>query len=74
MSAVYVPEWGQTVYDSKSKKTGRVMGHVGPYVQVRPLNGGKEWDADPDCLTPAPLSDALRCAVGEQNARSHWGI
>ncbi|MGW7643695.1 hypothetical protein [Streptomyces bobili] len=46
------------------------MGHVGPYVQLRPLAGGREWDADPGHLrrlTPAELLSAL---VAQANARS----
>ncbi|MEU9187596.1 hypothetical protein AB0D14_24265 [Streptomyces sp. NPDC048484] len=46
------------------------MGHEGPYIQLRPLAGGREWDADPDrirILTPDELPSAL---LAEVNARS----
>ncbi|MFC3352036.1 hypothetical protein ACFOOM_32350 [Streptomyces echinoruber] len=47
-----VPEVGQVVHDTRRHKDGRVMGHEGPYVQLRPLGGGREWDADPGALEP----------------------
>ncbi|MER5460544.1 hypothetical protein ABT010_07595 [Streptomyces sp. NPDC002668] len=65
-----VPSVGAAVHDTVRDRVGRVMGHVGPYVQLRPLAGGIEWDADPNhlrLLTPAELRSAL---VAEANARS----
>ncbi|MGW0824977.1 hypothetical protein [Streptomyces sp. NPDC002845] len=41
----YKPRLGDTVEDTEAKKTGRIMGFEGPYVQVRPVGGGREWDA-----------------------------
>ncbi|WP_433448941.1 hypothetical protein ACQPXS_10050 [Streptomyces sp. CA-142005] len=38
---------GTLVVDTQSNKLGYVMGHVGPAVQLRPVAGGREWDADP---------------------------
>jgi hypothetical protein len=43
----------QLVYDSGTGSLGYVMGHEGPYVQLRPPGGGREWDADPACVRPA---------------------
>ncbi|QFR98032.1 hypothetical protein GBW32_26220 [Streptomyces tsukubensis] len=65
-----VPAVGDAVRDTVRDRVGRVMGHIGPYVQLRPLAGGREWDASPDrlhTLTPAELLSAL---VAEANARS----
>ncbi|MFG2140289.1 hypothetical protein [Streptomyces sp. NPDC048650] len=67
-------EPGETAKDTRTGRVGRVMGHVGPRYQLRPLNGGKEWEADPDHLSPAAQSDALSAAVGEANARTRWGL
>jgi hypothetical protein len=64
------PAVGRVVKDSQNGRVGRVMGHEGPYVQLRPLSGGKEWDAKPENLSPAKQSDALSAAVAEVNARS----
>lgn len=38
---------GALVVDEATNKLGTVMGRVGPYVQLRPVTGGREWDADP---------------------------
>ncbi|MFF5309180.1 hypothetical protein [Streptomyces massasporeus] len=32
--------------DTAHDRVGRVMGHEGPCLQIRPLGGGREWDAD----------------------------
>ncbi|MET7715846.1 hypothetical protein [Streptomyces sp. NPDC005407] len=67
------PEAGDVVRDAATKQVGRVMGHEGPCFQLRPLNGGKEWDARREHLTPALQSDALSTAVAEANDRSRNG-
>lgn len=41
---------GDTVRDAGRDKVGQVMGFVGPYVQLRPVGGGIEWDARPELL------------------------
>ncbi|MFF3159460.1 hypothetical protein [Streptomyces sp. NPDC057910] len=69
----YAPAKGDVVQDSGSKKIGRVMGHVGPYVQLRPVAGGQEWDARPENLAPVKLSEALSAAVAEANRHSGPG-
>ncbi|WP_231650118.1 hypothetical protein, partial [Streptomyces clavuligerus] len=51
-SGVVTPEVGQVVRDAATSAVGRVMGHVGGRVQLRPLRGGREWDALPEDLTP----------------------
>lgn len=68
----YEPRVGDTVRDAKGR-VGRVMGVVGGRFQLRPLNGGLEWDTKADELTPAIQSDALSGAVSEVNSRSRWG-
>lgn len=68
----YKPRVGDTVRDAKGR-VGRVMGDVGGRYQLRPLNGGLEWDANGDDLTPAIQSDALSGAVAEANSLSRWG-
>lgn len=68
----YQPRLGDIVEDTRAKvkKVGRVMGFVGPYVQLRPVDGGREWDARPEQLRPATLAEALSACVAEANARS----
>ncbi|MFJ9904093.1 hypothetical protein ACIRVK_14525 [Streptomyces sp. NPDC101152] len=55
------PPVGSHVVDTRTGKAGIVMGHEGPYVQLRPFGGGKEWDADPGAVREAP-------AVGENGS------
>jgi hypothetical protein len=65
------PEIGDLVYDESTGRIGRVMGHVGPCWQLRPVGGGREWDA-PGPLRPVTLAEALSQGVATANARS-WG-
>ncbi|MCE7081871.1 hypothetical protein [Streptomyces sp. ST2-7A] len=46
------PAPGTIVHDVRRKRVGIVMGHVGPYVQLRPEGGGREWDARPEDVRP----------------------
>ncbi|WP_405729097.1 hypothetical protein OG885_09685 [Streptomyces sp. NBC_00028] len=42
------PDVGAVMVDRRNGRVGVVMGHVGPYVQLRPPHGGREWDVPPD--------------------------
>jgi hypothetical protein len=68
---------GALVVDTQSNKLGYVMGHEGPYVQLRPVTGGREWDADPARVRPATNEERLR-AMQERtralNSASSGGI
>lgn len=66
----YQPVVGDTVEDTALRRIGKVMGSEGPYVQLRPISGGREWDAEPSKLRPLTLSEALSAGVAEANARS----
>ncbi|WP_249126156.1 MULTISPECIES: hypothetical protein [unclassified Streptomyces] len=44
---------GSYVVDTRTGRFGVVMGHEGPYVQLRPYGGGREWDAAPDAVREA---------------------
>ncbi|MEV4858908.1 hypothetical protein [Streptomyces ossamyceticus] len=63
-------EVGAIVRDTGRNRTGRVMGHEGPYVQLRPVGGGREWDARPGDLRPATRDERLSADVTAANARS----
>ncbi|WP_149830307.1 hypothetical protein [Streptomyces tailanensis] len=67
---VHKPAIGDTVEDTDSRKIGKVMGFVGPFVQLRPIGGGREWDAEPGNLRRLTLSEALSAGVAAANARS----
>lgn len=64
------PSLGDIVEDTDRSKIGKVMGFHGPYVQLRPIGGGREWDARPVALRPATLSEGLSAGVAVANARS----
>ncbi|MGW0185538.1 hypothetical protein ACWDV7_07310 [Streptomyces sp. NPDC003362] len=66
----YQPRLGDLVQDTGAQKIGKVMGFVGPYVQLRLFGGGTEWDAEPDRLRPVTAEEALSAGVSVANARS----
>ncbi|MFH9469058.1 hypothetical protein ACH4LT_17535 [Streptomyces clavifer] len=69
-----VPDVGAAVHDSGSGRVGLVMGHQGPYVQLRPLGGGREWDADPTHVRLVSRDELLSAQLAEVNARSRQKI
>jgi hypothetical protein len=66
-----VPAVGEAVRDTARERVGRVMGHEGPYLQVRPFGGGREWDADPHHVRTLSQDELLSALLAEANARSH---
>ncbi|MFI2779725.1 hypothetical protein [Streptomyces sp. ALB3] len=73
MTEAGAPGVGAIVHDGGSGRVGTVMGHEGPYLQLRPLGGGREWDADPSRLRPLGPAELLSARVAEANARSRTG-
>ncbi|HEY8981134.1 MAG TPA: hypothetical protein VIU15_16275 [Streptomyces sp.] len=61
---------GDVVRDTGRDSVGEVMGFVGPYVQVRPVGGGVEWDARPELLRPASEAEVLSARVAVAKGRS----
>ena len=57
---------GSYVVDTRTGRSGVVMGHEGPYVQLRPYGGGREWDAVPDALREATPAEG-----GDEDADDH---
>ncbi|WP_436738216.1 hypothetical protein [Streptomyces sp. BBFR102] len=66
-----VPEavWvvGAFAVDVRDGRLGRVMGSEGPYIQLRPPGGGKEWDCPPRAVRAADRKEVLRAKVREIN-------
>lgn len=56
------------VIDSRTGRVGQVMGREGPYVQLRPPGGGREWDCPPEAMAPAPPGEVLRARVRAINS------
>ncbi|WP_330304453.1 MULTISPECIES: hypothetical protein [unclassified Streptomyces] len=65
---------GSYAVDTRTGKVGMVMGHEGPYVQLRPLGGGKEWDCEPGAVRRATASERLSAATAYANARSRGEV
>ncbi|GAA2432066.1 hypothetical protein ACIBAI_01135 [Streptomyces sp. NPDC051041] len=68
------PPVGAYVVDTCTGRVGIVMGHEGPYVQLRPHGGGKEWDAEPRAVRRATLAERLSAATAYENARSRGEV
>lgn len=68
------PALGSTVRDGRTGVLGRVMGHEGPYVQLRPLAGGREWDVDPARVEPVDATELLSARVAVANERSRKAL
>ncbi|MFE7855240.1 hypothetical protein [Streptomyces sp. NPDC057403] len=64
------PPVGTHVVDTGTGRIGIVMGHEGPYVQLRPYGGGREWDAEPGALRAATRAERLGEATARADARS----
>ncbi|WP_243740477.1 hypothetical protein [Streptomyces sp. 8K308] len=64
------PIIGATVHHTPLDRVGVVMGHVGPCYQLRPLGGGREWDASPDTIWPISPKEVLHARLAVVNARS----
>jgi hypothetical protein len=61
-------EPGALVVDTERDRLGQVMGHEGPYVQLRPVAGGREWDAYPAGVRP--VTDEERLGPGREQVRA----
>jgi hypothetical protein len=65
-----LPPVGTAVNDTARNRVGVVMAHDGPYLQLRPLSGGREWDADPSRIQLLTVAELLSARVAEANKRS----
>ncbi|WP_374213881.1 hypothetical protein [Streptomyces sp. A3M-1-3] len=65
-----VPPPGTVVVDEHRARVGEVMGAEGPYLQLRPLGGGREWDAQPNQVRVATPAERLSAGLAAANAAS----
>ncbi|GAA2433182.1 MULTISPECIES: hypothetical protein [Streptomyces] len=65
---------GSYVVDVRNGRVGRVMGHVGPYLQLRPIGGGREWDCPPEGVRAATDAERISAATSYVNARSRGEV
>ncbi|MEV7279820.1 hypothetical protein [Streptomyces sp. NPDC093111] len=68
------PPIGVYVVDLRTGRIGTVMGHEGPYLQLRPIGGGREWDCEPDGVRVATAGERLSAATAHANARSRGEV
>lgn len=61
---------GAVVMDEEHGRVGEVMDRVRGNLQLRPVRGGREWDADPARVRPATSAERLSAAVAAANAVS----
>lgn len=64
------PGIGERAKDTASGRIGVVMGEVGARVQIRPVGGGKEWDAIPDDVEPPSAREELSARLAIRNGNS----
>lgn len=67
------PVVGALVVDTATNRIGYVMGREGPYIQIRPPGGGREWDANPERVREATRNEQLRARVTEINQEGRIG-
>ncbi|WP_320783159.1 hypothetical protein [Streptomyces sp. CRN 30] len=63
-------EPGSLVYDLRTHRVGEYRARVGPYVLLRPVGGGREWEADPAEVRAATPEERLSAGVRAANDRS----
>ncbi|MFI6334417.1 hypothetical protein [Streptomyces sp. NPDC050535] len=68
------PVIGTYAVDTRTGRVGMVMGCEGPYVQLRPYGGGREWDCEPDAVRGATTAERLSAATAYANARSRGEV
>ncbi|SOD85566.1 hypothetical protein [Streptomyces sp. Ag109_G2-15] len=63
-------ELGTLLYDPATDRVGEYQDRSGPYAMLRPVGGGREWQADPDALRPATDRERLHAGVRAANDRT----
>ncbi|NEB11837.1 hypothetical protein G3I32_23845, partial [Streptomyces coelicoflavus] len=66
--ATYEP--GTVLYDTAAAKVGEYRGRSGARVMLRPLGGGREWEAEPAVLRPATDRERLGASLRAANDRT----
>jgi hypothetical protein len=63
-------EPGTLLYDPATDKVGEYQDRSGPYALLRPVGGGREWQADPAALRPATDRERIGAGVRAANSRT----
>ncbi|MFD0369437.1 hypothetical protein [Streptomyces sp. NPDC127114] len=64
------PGCGDYLFDLAARKVGEYRGQAGPYAMLRPVGGGREWQADPERLRPATRDERITAGVRAVNERA----
>ncbi|MEV4442176.1 hypothetical protein AB0K09_24865 [Streptomyces sp. NPDC049577] len=64
------PTRGSYAIDTRSGRIGQVMDHHAGHVQLRPPQGGLEWNCPPELIRAATDDEVLRARVAQLNALS----
>ncbi|MFI2210790.1 hypothetical protein [Streptomyces sp. NPDC020141] len=73
MNAVTAPV-GSYAVDTDTGRVGLVMGYEGPYVQLRPPGGGREWDCELEAVRVATSAERIKAMNAYSNARSRGEV
>jgi hypothetical protein len=68
------PGIGELAKDSASGRIGVVMGEIGGRVQMRPVCGGREWDAMPGGVVALSAREELSARLAAKNGNSRVGL
>ncbi|WP_369170765.1 hypothetical protein AB5J49_24500 [Streptomyces sp. R28] len=68
------PGIGDLAKDTSRGRIGVVMGEVGGRVQIRPIGGGREWDALPRNVKPPSAREELSARLAIRNGNSRGGL
>ena len=63
-------EPGTIVYNPQMSKVGEFRDRTGPFAILRPLGGGREWEADPALIREATPEERLMAELKAANDRS----
>lgn len=66
------------VVDTRTDRLGQVMDRHAGHLQLRPPQGGLEWDCPPECARPASEMEVRRTRAAtrtpERKTESRWGL
>ncbi|MFE7464898.1 hypothetical protein ACFU6R_12470 [Streptomyces sp. NPDC057499] len=68
------PSFGDLVKDVDRNRVGVLMDRVGGRYQVRPMNGGKEWEVEPDSIVIPTASERVQALNGTRNRMTRLGL
>jgi hypothetical protein len=65
---------GTYLVDVCTGRVGRLVDEAGPYLLLRPVGGGREWECEPDMVRPATAAERISATTAYVNARSRGEV